>query len=75
MRPMARRKKKPIEEILLEVKDYLRGLEKERKRLEPTNQRSCQQARYLSAWVSLYEFGNIAAQKKAEKMIRTIWGG
>lgn len=75
MRPMTRRKKMPIEEILLEVKEYLRGLEETRKQLESTNQRNCQKARCLSAWVSLYEFGNISAQKKAEKMIRTIWGG
>ncbi len=57
---------------LLEAKAYLKRLELNRKRDEQNNKKSHEDARTLSAWVSVAEYGNEQMKKIALKIIRSI---
>lgn len=55
-----------------DAKKYLSRMEKERERREPLNKRAYADARDLSAWVSVYEFGSAEFSKKAGKVIKNM---
>ena len=52
---------------------YLRRLEKRRAKDEPLNKRAYNQGRELSAWLSVYRFGNKESRKQVAAIINS-WG-
>ena len=56
--------------IAVILEEYLLFMEKRRKRDEPCNRSSFQQAREMSAWLSLYRFGNQEIRKRAARILR-----
>lgn len=54
------------------AKAYLNRLEVNRKKDEPNNKRTYQDARNLAAWVSVAEYGNEEMAKRALKIINKI---
>jgi len=52
------------------MKEYLSRLESSRRKDEPCNQKAYDQARELSALVSLAEFGNKDISKIAQKTLK-----
>lgn len=53
------------------LESYLLTMEERREHDEPNNLTAYQQARELSAWLSLWKFGNTEQKKSAEKVIRS----
>lgn len=58
--------------IAVILEDYLLLMEKRRKTAEQYNQLSFQQAREMSAWLSIYKFGNKEAKARAAKILQ-VW--
>lgn len=56
--------------IAVILEEYLLSIEKRRKRDKPYNKQSFQQAREMSAWLSIYRFGNAAAKAYAAKVLQ-----
>ena len=54
------------------AKTYLSRMERNRAKDEHCNQRGHDDARNLAAWVSVAEFGNDEAKKRALKVIKSI---
>lgn len=57
---------------LPEAKSYLDRMETNCEKDESNNQRAYEDARNLSAWVSLAEYGNEFMKKQALKIIKSI---
>ena len=55
-----------------EAKIYLARMERDRAKNEYYNKRSYQDAKKLAAWVSVAEYGNEQAVKRAMKIIKSI---
>jgi len=53
------------------LSSYLRRLEKRRKKDERLNKRAFDQGREISAWLSLYRFGNKESRKQAAMIINS----
>lgn len=51
------------------LESYLLRLEDRRLRDEPQNKRAYQQAREMSAWLSVYKYGNKDASRRAAAVI------
>lgn len=55
------------------LESYLLRMEKNRKRDERNNKTAYQQAREMSAWLSVWRYGNTEQQKKAAKLIDSLF--
>lgn len=62
--------KKDISESTERLRAYLQRMEERRGQDEGNNQRAYQEARKLSAWLSLYEHGCSWAKEQAEEVLR-----
>ena len=51
---------------------HLERMERNRAKNEPCNKKAYQDARNLSAWVSIAQYGNEQAAKRAVKIIKSI---
>lgn len=55
-----------------ELENYLHRLEKDREKDEPNNKRAYEQAREMSAWLSLAKYGVREVAKQAQRIIKSL---
>lgn len=57
------------------LENYLQRLEKSREKDELNNKRAYEQAREMSAWLSLAKYGVGETAKQAQRIIKSLQGG
>jgi hypothetical protein len=55
-----------------ELENYLQRLEKNREKDELNNERAYEQAREMSAWLSLAKYGAGETAKQAQRIIKSL---